>query len=248
MKFRPCIDIHKGKVKQIVGSTLNDKGKNITENFVSQHSPGYYAKLFKSDDLTGGHIIMLGPGNKKPAIEALHAWPGGMQIGGGITPDNAPEFLSSGASHVIVTSYVFKNGIINFENLKELMHITGKTNLTLDLSCSKKDGEYFIFTDKWQKNTGIKFNSEILEQLSEYCDEFLVHAIDSEGKKSGIEPGLVQILSGSPIPATYAGGIHSLEDIKLIEKIGKTRVDFTVGSALDLFGGILRYDNLLKFK
>ncbi len=244
--FRPCIDIHSGKVKQIVGGTLNDSGNNIIENFVSEKSPAYYAELFKKDNLKGGHVIMLGSGNEKVAVQALNAYPQGLQIGGGITPDNALFYLEQGASHVIVTSYVFKNGIINFENLNKLIDITTKNKLVIDLSCRKKDDKYYVVTDRWQNFTNFEINKENLLLLSQYCDEFLIHGVDVEGKQQGIDKELVKkIALWSPIKATYAGGIRSFEDIDLINKYSNQMIDYTVGSALDIFGGKMSYDKVV---
>ena len=111
MEFRPCIDIHNGKVKQIVGSSLMDNGDKARENFVSARDAVFFAKLYQRDRLKGGHVILLNPASssyyeetKRQAIEALRAYPGGLQVGGGICPENAEEFLRAGASHVIVTS------------------------------------------------------------------------------------------------------------------------------------------------
>ena len=243
MKFKPCIDIHNGKVKQIVGGTLSGKDGSAKENYVSEKGADFYASLYKSQKLSGGHIIMLGPGNREQALKALKTYPGGMQIGGGITPDNAEEYLQEGASHVIVTSYVFREGIIDYKRLKELSSRIGKENLVLDLSCRKnRDGRYYVVTDRWQNFTETVVDTAILKKLSGYCDEFLVHAVDAEGKQAGIETEVLKIISGeSGIPVTYAGGIRDLADIEIIEKIGGGVVDFTVGSALDLFGGKLPF-------
>ncbi len=247
--FRPCIDIHNGKVKQIIGGTLSDNGTGIIENFISKESPAYYAKLFKKDNLKGGHVIMLGKGNKEAAIEALQAYPGGLQVGGGINPDNAKFYLDKGASHIIVTSYVFKDGKIDFENLNKLVDAVTKDRLVLDLSCRKKDGKYYVVTDRWQKFTDFEVNKENLELLSTYCDEFLVHGVDVEGKQQGIDEELVQnIANWSSIPATYAGGIKSFEDIELINQLGNGIVHYTIGSALDIFGGKMKYENVVKLQ
>lgn len=257
MNFRPCIDIHNGKVKQVIGSTIIDKGDQAVENFVSQNGAAYYAEMYKKDGLKGGHIILLNhkdseffEATRAQAVEALQAFEGGMQIGGGINADNAEYYLDRGASHVIVTSYVFSNGEINYENLKRIKSVIGKENLVLDLSCRKKDEKYYIVTDRWQKFTQVSVNKEVLDELSEYCDEFLIHAVDVEGKNSGIEKELTTMLGEfSSIPVTYAGGISSIEDINIIKELGKDKLDFTIGSALDIFGGKLEYDyivNLVK--
>ncbi len=239
MKFRPCIDLHNGQVKQIVGSTLSDeKPEELTTNFSADKSSSWFAELYRDDNLTGGHIIMLGPGNEESATHALAAWPGGMQIGGGITPDNARIWLDKGASHVIVTSCVFKQGKIDQGNLSRLVRLVGRNRLVLDLSCRKKGDDYFIVTDRWQKFTNVRLSGETLSDFAGSCDEFLIHAADVEGKCQGIELDLVEKLSDwITIPATYAGGVRNLEDLELIEKVGKGRLDATVGSALDIFGG-----------
>lgn len=252
MEFRPCIDIHNGCVKQIVGSSLSDKGDFASENFVSANDAAFYAKMYREDGLKGGHIILLNPigsdfykADCKQASLAFSAYPNAMQIGGGITSDNAQSFLDMGASHCIVTSYVFKDGKINMENLKRLCDTIGKEKIVLDLSCRRRDGDYYIVTDRWQRFTDEKFNFEMLNTLSEYCDEFLVHAVDIEGKSSGIEGEVATILSQfDKVPCTYAGGISSIEDIKLLEALSDGKLNFTVGSALDLFGGKLPYKML----
>ncbi len=250
MKIRPCIDIHGGKVKQIVGSTLSDTGANmLTENFVSEKSPGYYALLFKKHGLTGGHIIMLGPGNEKAALEALSAWPGGMQIGGGINLENARYWINRGASHVIVTSLVFHNGRIDMERLTALTNIVGKNRLVLDLSCRKMDGRYLVVTDRWQNFTEEEITGEALHRLSGYCSEFLVHGVDVEGRCRGVDSELVEMLGEmSPIPTTYAGGARSIDDAFKVREKGKGRIDLTIGSALDIFGGTgVLFEEIVRF-
>lgn len=247
MKFRPCIDLHNGKVKQIVGSSLSDSDNSAKENFVSKHDAKYYAELYKKDSLTGGHVIKLGPGNETEAVSALKAYPGGLQIGGGINDENASRYLDAGASHVIITSFVFKNGNINLENLKLLNNKIGKDKIVLDLSCRYKNDNYYVVTDRWQKFTKFEISQKNLEQLSSYCSEFLVHAADVEGKCDGIENEVLSLFSKfSPIPSTYAGGICSFDDIEKIKTIGKGKIDFTVGSALDIFGGNLSYKQIVK--
>ncbi len=239
MRFRPCIDLHEGKVKQIVGSSLNDAEPGAVQtNFVADKLPAWFAELYRSDHLTGGHIIKLGAGNDDAAREALAAWPGGMQVGGGITAENGAVWLDSGASHLIVTSYVFKDGEINTGRLRKLLKTVGKDKIVLDVSCRKKDGSYYIVTDRWQKFTRVALSAMVLEELSRYCDEFLIHAADVEGKCSGIEVPLVKNLAAwSPVPTTYAGGIRDMSDLQLIKELGRDRLDVTVGSALDIFGG-----------
>lgn len=254
MRFRPCIDIHNGAVKQIVGSSLRDENHLATDNFVSEQDGAYYGALYKKDGLKGGHIILLNPVgtkeyelDKKQAVLALQSYPEGLQIGGGVSTDNAEEFLDMGASHVIVTSFVFRDGKIDMERLRQLKALIGKDRLVLDLSCRFVKDAYYIVTDRWQKVTKVPFNAETLYELSQYCDEFLVHAVDVEGKASGIEKEVVACLAKNPIcPVTYAGGIHSMQDILYIEETGKGYVDFTVGSALDLFGGSISYADLAQ--
>ncbi|MBR1478968.1 MAG: phosphoribosylformimino-5-aminoimidazole carboxamide ribotide isomerase [Lachnospiraceae bacterium] len=253
MIFRPCIDIHNGKVKQIVGGSLKDKGNTASENFVSERSAGYYGELFKEKGLTGGHIIILNSkeseyyeASRAQAFEALSAYPGGMQVGGGINADNAAEYIERGASHVIVTSYVFYDRHIDYGRMEKLVKAVGRERLVLDLSCRKTDMGYNIVTDRWQNISNEKITLELLNRLSEYCDEFLVHAVDVEGKNSGIERELVTLLSEyEKTPVTYAGGVHSLEDIALIGALGKSRIDVTVGSALDIYGGKLGIDDII---
>lgn len=254
MKFRPCIDIHNGKVKQIVGGSLVDAGNQATENFVAQQTAAHFARLYQSKKLAGGHIILLNPvssefyeQSKQQAMEALNVYPGGLQIGGGITPENAGEYLKAGASHVIVTSYVFKGGKLHYERLKEMEQAVSKKHLVLDLSCRKRDGGYYIVTDRWQNYTDVMLNEQTIAELSSHCDEFLVHAVDVEGKANGIEEEVALMLGKyCDIPATYAGGVHSYEDLALLKKLGMGKVDVTIGSALDLFGGTMSFEKVIK--
>lgn len=237
-----------GLVKQIVGGTLSDNGEKIKENFVSEKDASYYAGLYKKDNLTGGHIIKLGPGNDEQAEKALKAYPGGMQIGGGINSLNCRKYLHIGASEIIVTSYVFKNGRINFDNLSELVSLVGKDKLVLDLSCRKKDGHYYVVTDRWQKFTDYKITEENIKQLEQYCCEFLIHAADVEGLCRGIDKDLVSLLGQwVTIPATYAGGARTLEDAQLVKSLGQKKIDLTIGSALDIFGGSLPYRDIVRW-
>lgn len=253
MNFRPCIDIHNGQVKQIVGGSLIDMGDYAKENFVSDKDGGYYATLYKNAGLKGGHIILLNPKDSRyyeddvlQAKKALAAYNNGLMIGGGINNENACEFLKDGASHVIVTSYVFKNGEILFDNLERIKRETGKEHLVLDLSCRKKDGDYYIVTDRWQKFTNVKITGKLMKELSSYCDEYLIHAVDVEGQAHGIESGLVRILDEyNTIPVTYAGGVGSYEDLTLLKELGHNKIDVTIGSALDLFGGKLEFKKVL---
>ncbi len=254
MRFRPCIDIHNGKVKQIVGGTLRDNGDSAEENFVSDRDGAYYAELYKERGLSGGHVILLNGRDssgyeetKQQAISCLRAYPGGLQVGGSITPENAREFLDAGASHVIVTSYVFRDGMVDYERLERLLDVTGRDRLVLDLSCRKRDGDYYVVTDRWQKFTEEKVWPGLLDGLRGYADEFLIHGVDSEGQASGIEEDLVRLLGNwGRIPVTYAGGIGSYEDLMHIREWGRDRLDVTIGSALDLFGGPLKLDEVIE--
>jgi phosphoribosylformimino-5-aminoimidazole carboxamide ribotide isomerase len=247
--FRPCIDLHEGKVKQIVGGTLTGDAADLRTNFVSDRPAAWYASLYRRDGLGGGHVIMLGPGNEAAAREALAAFPGGMQVGGGIRMENAASWLEAGASHVIVTSWVFQEGRLDWGRLKELAVVIGKNRLTLDLSCRKRDGDYYVVTDRWQKFTEVKIESQTMMRLGEWCDEFLVHAADVEGLCRGVDLELVEKLAlCSPRPTTYAGGAKSLRDLEDVTRLGAGRIDLTIGSALDIFGGhSVRYEELVAF-
>ena len=255
MEFRPCIDIHNGKVKQIVGGTLKDQGDMAAENFVSEQDAPFYAKLYQSYGIRGGHIILLNgkdsphyEATKLQALAALQVYPGGMQVGGGITAENAHEFLRAGASHVIVTSYVFRDGKVDYERLEKLVQAVGKEHLVLDLSCRKKDGAYYIVTDRWQKFTEERVTVELRDRLYQYADEFLIHAVDVEGKASGIERELVELLgSWNRIPVTYAGGIGSFQNLEELAEWGQHHLNYTIGSALDLFGGTMKFEDVLAF-
>ncbi len=253
MQFRPCIDIHNGKVKQIVGGSLLDAGNQAKENFVANQDASFYARLYKKSKIKGGHIILLNKAdtpyykeNVAQAKKALLEYPGGLQIGGGITAENAKDFLNMGASHVVVTSYVFRDGRIDYERLKNLIHIVGKERLVLDLSCRKKSDQYYIVTDRWQKFTKEIISKDTIEKLQDYADEFLIHAVDVEGRANGVEKALVSMLGEyASIPITYAGGVGSYEDIEIIRQLGKDRLNVTIGSALDLFGGSLDYEKVI---
>ena len=268
MQFRPCIDIHNGKVKQIVGSSLKDIGNQAEENFVSEQDAAFYANMYQADGIKGGHIILLNAADsayfeatRQQAIAALHAYPMGLQIGGGINAENASSYIDEGASHVIVTSYVFKDGKINYENLHKLVDAVGKEHVVLDLSCRYLDGQtllegetvareagYYVVTDRWQKFTTEKVSLELLDELSQYCDEFLIHAVDVEGKQNGIETALAELLgSWGKCPMTYAGGVRSFEDLKQLDELGNHKLNVTIGSALDLFGGTLKYKEVLAY-
>lgn len=255
MEFRPCIDIHNGRVKQIVGSSLADKGDSARENFVAVRDADYYAELYKEKGIKGGHIVLLNPvssdyfeATKAQALKALRAYPLGLQIGGGINDENAQEYLDAGASHVIVTSFVFRDGHIDLKNLERMRRAVGKERLVLDLSCRMRDGNYYIVTDRWQKFTDEAVDARIFSMLRDYCDEFLIHAVDVEGKNRGIEKRLVRTLGSweGDTPITYAGGVHSYEDIHLLKELGGGKINVTVGSALDLFGGDLKLDRIIE--
>lgn len=247
--FRPCIDLREGKVVQIVGGTLSDHGQGVQTNFVSDRPPRWFAELYRHDDLRGGHVISLGPGNEAAARDALTAWPGGLQFGGGVTLGNAATWLDAGASHVIVTSWVFREGRLDTDRLRELVARIGRDRLVLDLSCRKRGDDYFVVTDRWQKFTDLKVAKETLGALSAHCAEFLVHAVDVEGLCRGIDDELVtRLAEGSPLPTTYAGGARSLKDLERVEQLGRGRIHLTIGSALDIFGGTgARYSDCVAF-
>jgi phosphoribosylformimino-5-aminoimidazole carboxamide ribotide isomerase len=247
--FRPCIDLHEGKVKQIVGGTLGGDPGRLQTNYVSDRSAAWYAELYQRDGLKGGHVIMLGPSNESAARAALEAYPGGLQIGGGVNLDNARGWLEAGASHVIVTSWVFRGGQVDWQRLLELVEAIGKQRLVLDLSCRRRGEGYFVVTDRWQKFTDLAVSSENLQKLAAWCAEFLIHAVDVEGQCRGIDQELVSNLGlWSPIPTTYAGGASSLGDLEAVARLGQGRVDLTIGSALDIFGGSgVRYKDAVAF-
>ncbi len=235
-QFRPCIDLHDGQVKQIVGGSLNNQGAQT--NFVSDRDATYYANLYRQHQLTGGHIISLGAGNQEQATAALAAWPGGLQYGGGVNATNALDYIQAGASHVIVTSWLFEQGEFSWERLYELNQLVGKEQLILDLSCRQKDNSWFIATDRWQTVTSTEVNADNLLRLADYCGEFLIHSADVEGLQGGIDQGLVKLLGQAcTIPVTYAGGARSLHDLQLVKDLSAGKVDLTIGSALDIFGG-----------
>jgi phosphoribosylformimino-5-aminoimidazole carboxamide ribotide isomerase len=260
MEFRPCIDIHNGKVKQIVGSSLKDAGSSARENFVSAKNADYFAGLYRDSGIKGGHVIMLNPpgsefyeATRRQAVSALNAYPGGLQVGGGITADNAASFIKEGAAAVIVTSYVFRDGKIDYDNLKRLVEAVGKEHLVLDLSCRYRaapgtESGYYIVTDRWQKFTGERVSGELLEDLSRSCCEFLIHAVDVEGKAGGIEENLASMLGKwEGIPVTYAGGVHSFDDLKKLCELGGGRLNVTIGSALELFGGPMSFEEVNRY-
>ncbi len=254
MEFRPCIDIHNGKVKQIVGGSLRDAGNRAEENFVAQQDAAYFAGLYRNAGLKGGHIILLNAqdsdyyeASRQQALSALKAYPGGLQVGGGITPDNAGEYLRVGASHVIVTSYVFRNGRIHYDRLRKMTEAVGKEHLVLDVSCRRTEEGYRVVTDRWQKMTEEKMDPGLLDRLSDYCDEFLIHAVDVEGKAGGIEQELAAMLGQwEKKPVTYAGGVHSYDDLRQLREYGKNCLNVTIGSALDLFGGAMEWQKVVE--
>ncbi|MQA00486.1 MAG: phosphoribosylformimino-5-aminoimidazole carboxamide ribotide isomerase [Dehalococcoidia bacterium] len=249
VRFRPCIDLHEGKVKQIVGATLGEGAAAPVTNFETDRAAADFARLYQRDGLAGGHVIMLGPGNAEAARSALEAYPGGMQVGGGVTPENALDYLRAGASHVIVTSYVFSEGRVDYDNLKRVVDAVGRERLVLDLSCLPRDGLYYVATDRWQRLTDLTVDAANLERLAGSCDEFLVHAVAVEGQRSGVDQDLVRLLGeASPLPTTYAGGASSIEDLDLVRDLGGGRVDLTIGSALDIFGGDVPYDAVVAWQ
>ncbi len=248
MRFRPCIDLRGGRVVQIVGGTLVD-GREPTTNFASERSPAFYARLYRDDALPGGHVIALGAGNHDAALAALAAFPGGMQMGGGVTLENAQTYLAAGASHVIVTSYVFRDGRVDLARLEKLAATVGTHRLVLDLSCRWRSGAYWVVTDRWQRFTDERVDPETLERLAAYCDEFLVHGVDVEGKRAGIEADLVRLLGDhSPLPVTYAGGANTLDDLEQVKALGSGRVDLTIASALDIFSGQVPYREVVAWQ
>ena len=258
--FRPCIDLHGGKVVQIVGSTLArtstdhdgndpDGSDPVAINHVSDQPAAWFAEQYRRDGLTGGHVIMLGPGNDEAALSALATWPKGMQVGGGISAESAPRWIDSGASQVIMTSWLFVDGVLSHQRLDAAVRAVGRDRLVIDLSCRWRDGHYWVVTERWQRFTSLPVNADVLGALADSCSEFLVHGVDVEGLKQGIDLDLVQLLAaGSPIPCTYAGGATSVDDLRTVHDMSGGRVDLTVGSALDLFGGTgVRYTDCIEF-
>ena len=249
MRFRPCIDLKNGKVVQIVGGTLRDQDDQSTvTNFTSEKSAAAFARLYQQDGLVGGHVIALGPGNQDAALAALQAYPGGLQMGGGVTPENAARYLDAGASHVIVTSYVFHGGALDEQRLAAMVAAVGRERLVLDLSCRQREGVYWVVTDRWQRFTAVAVNEATLASLAKHCAEFLVHGVDVEGLRVGIETDLVSLLGTySPLPVTYAGGVKAFSDLALVKQLGQGRVDLTIGSALDIFGGDVSYAEVVAW-
>ena len=238
-RFRPCIDLHNGQVKQIVGGSLTDRAEDLQTNFVSERPSSWFAEQYKSDGLQGGHVIKLGPGNEDAALAALAAYPNGLQLGGGIKIDNAEQYLAAGASHVIVTSWLFdKSGRFDFGKLQELVSHIGPERLVLDLSCRKTGDGWTVAMNRWQTLTDLDVSYKTLDRLGESCAEFLIHAADVEGKCQGIDGDLVKFLGDwAQRPMTYAGGACQFVDLKTVNELSQGTVDLTVGSALDIFGG-----------
>jgi phosphoribosylformimino-5-aminoimidazole carboxamide ribotide isomerase len=248
--FRPCIDLHDGKVKQIVGGSLRDDGAGLRENFVSDESAASFAARYQADGLRGGHVIKLGQGNDDAAREALAAFPGGLHIGGGITVDNAENWLNAGASHVIVTSWLFDaDGRFLDERLATLKRRVGAERLVLDLSCRRTATGWTVAMNRWQTLTDLNVTPATLDRLAGSCAEFLIHAADVEGLCGGIDAELVALLgSWGKIPMTYAGGVATMDDVVKVEHASGGKLDLTVGSALDVFGGRgVRYAELVAW-
>lgn len=247
--FRPCIDLHRGKVKQIVGYSFSDKETGLQTNFATDRPSSWFAELYRRDSLFGGHVVMLGPGNKDAACLALRTFPGGLQVGGGITPNNAFDFLEAGASHVIVTSWLFNGNQLNFEKLKALSKKVGQNRLVVDLSCRRRNNAYFVAANRWQTTTSLEVSAQSLKNIGRYCSEFLIHAVDVEGLQQGIDLNLIELLAkSSSLPVTYAGGARSINDLRLVHQQSNGLIDLTIGSALDIFGGSgVRYADAVNF-
>ncbi len=247
-RFRPCIDLHEGRVKQIVGKTLQEGRSQPQTHFISEKPARYFATLYKQDHLAGGHVIMLGPGNEAVAQKALQAYPGGLQIGGGINPENAQTYLKAGASHVIVTSYLFKEKDIDFDRLALIVKKIGKERLVIDLSCRRVGKSWTVAIQKWQTLSRVKMTHEVLNTLSKYCAEFLIHAVDVEGERRGMDEELIERLGAwCSLPVTYAGGASNINDLNRVNDLSRGKVDLTIGSALDIFGGSVRYKDCVTF-
>lgn len=253
--FRPCIDLHQGQVKQIVGGTLSASGRGLKTNFVSEHDSRWYAELYRRDGLAGGHVIMLGPGNEAAALGALAAYPGGLQIGGGLTGDNCLPYLDAGASHVILTSWLFPGGVLSLERLDGMVKKIGKERLVVDLSCRRRaqagggGDAWYVAMDRWQTVTPVRIDEALFAALAPRCDEFLIHAADVEGKCEGMDWDLVDLLARlSPLPTTYAGGSRDAADLAALEQRSGGRLDLSIGSALDIFGGsLVKYADCAAF-
>lgn len=238
-------------MKQIVGGSLRDDGPGPKENFVSEQPPAWFAQKFREDKLFGGHVIMLGKGNETAAMEALAAFPQGLQVGGGIRPGNAAAWLDAGASHVIVTSALFDaDGKFLQDAVDALVEEVGRKRLVIDLSCRRTTKGWTVAMNRWQTLTDLEVSPATLDALLPLCDEFLIHAADVEGLCGGIDRELVALLGGwGKCPITYAGGAATMDDVKLVSEAGRGLVDVTVGSALDLFGGKgIRYADLVAME
>ncbi|WVR05060.1 phosphoribosylformimino-5-aminoimidazole carboxamide ribotide isomerase [Kwoniella sp. DSM 27419] len=250
-QFRPCIDLHQGVVKQIVGGTLDltaADGQGPKENFVASKPPSYYAELYRANQLTGGHIIKLGPKNDEAAIEALEAWPGGMQVGGSITEANAQEWLDKGASKVIITSYLFPEGRFDEGRLSRLSEAVGRDRLVVDISCRKREAGWIVAMNGWKTLTDMHVTQESIKLIEKYCSELLIHAADVEGLCQGIDEELVSRLGEwVSVETTYAGGARDISDLALVDRLSNGKVDLTFGSSLDIFGGNgVRFDELVE--
>lgn len=247
--FRPCIDLHDGQVKQIVGGSLSDDAGSLRTNFVSERPAAWYAERYRADGLAGGHVIQLGKGNEAPARAALSVWPKGLQLGGGVSDENARSWLDAGASKVIVTSFLFEGAQFSRERLQRLTEVVSPEELVIDLSCRRRGDGWFVATNRWQTVTDTPVDARTLSELTEHCSEFLIHAADVEGLCRGIDEELVALLGKScPLPCTYAGGGRALEDLHRVAELSEGRVDLTFGSALDLFGGTgVRYADCVAY-
>ena len=237
--FRPCIDLHQGKVKQIVGGSYCDEGTEVQVNYESSKGAEWFAERYAKDGLTGGHVIQLGTGNQSQARAALRAYPEGLQIGGGVQLENAADWLEAGASHVIVTSYIFsERGEFLEDRLQSLVNEVGRERLVLDLSCRGSNGDWVVAMNRWQTPTNLKLSKSLFLELSKFCAEFLIHAADVEGRCEGIDRELVRYLGDCvTIPTSYAGGAQSVLDLAEVDRLSEGKVDLTIGSALDIFGG-----------
>ncbi|MFW5830223.1 MAG: phosphoribosylformimino-5-aminoimidazole carboxamide ribotide isomerase [Planctomycetota bacterium] len=248
-RFRPCIDLHQGQVKQIVGGSLRDDGAGLRTNFTAEHDAAWYAARYRDDGLTGGHVIMLGAGNEDAARAALAAYPGGLQVGGGIDAGNAGMWLEAGAAAVIVTSWLFPDDDLDEQRLHALSQVVPPEQLVIDLSCRRRAQGWYVATRRWQHVTRTRLSPGLLEHLAGYCHEFLIHAADVEGLCAGIDEDLVTALAQwSPRSCTYAGGGRELGDLERVSERSRGRIDLTFGSALDLFGGSgVRYADCLAW-
>ncbi|KAH6611026.1 1-5-phosphoribosyl-5-imidazole-4-carboxamide isomerase [Trichoderma cornu-damae] len=250
-RFRPCIDLHAGQVKQIVGGTLDSSSTALQTNHVSQHPAEHFARLYRDNGLEGAHVIMLGGGNDVAARQALQAWPGGLQVGGGINDKNATEWIDAGAEKVIITSYLFPDGRFSQQRLEAVLGALGgdKSRLVIDLSCRRQGDKWLVAMNKWQTLTDMEINQESIKRLEPYCSEFLIHAADNEGLQRGIDERLVERLAEwCSIPVTYAGGGRHLEDLEAVKSLSRGKVDLTIGSALDCFGGAgVKFDDCVQW-